>query len=132
MIICPLSSRHPITGMLYFSRVPNLSRRTTSAQNRRAVQASPSRRINTPINSMSAMIMNTPVIAPDAQTSAPTNIEIIESVDSPTWQRSRLALIPARPIAIQSIHLTPDEFMIVPQKEVAAQPREPRLAQSSG
>ena len=76
--------------------------------------------------------MNTLLIATDAQTAEPTIIEIIESMDRPTRQRSRLALIPARQISIQSIHLKPDEFIIAPQKEVAEQPREQRLAQSSG
>jgi hypothetical protein len=72
---------------------------------------------------MSDMIMTTSVIATNEQMAEPTVIEIIESVDSPTRQRSRLALIPARHVAIQFIHLKPDEFI------VAEQPREQCPAQ---
>jgi len=67
--------------------------------------------------------MNTLLIAANEQATEPSIIEIIESVDSTTRQRSRLALIPARRIPRQSIHLKADEYTIVPQKESGVQSR---------
>ncbi len=67
--------------------------------------------------------MNTRLIAADAQATEPAIIETIEAVDSTTRQRARLALMPAKRIARQSLHLKPDEFTIVPQKESGAQSR---------
>ena len=64
--------------------------------------------------------MNKPVIETDEPTKEPIVVEIIESVDSPTQPRSRLALIPAGRILGQSIHLKSDEYTIVPQKESGA------------
>jgi hypothetical protein len=75
--------------------------------------------------------MNTLLIAADAPAAEPAIVEIIESVDSTTRQRSRLGLIPATPVLRQSIHLEPEEFTITPQKKCGAQPREPRLVPSS-
>jgi hypothetical protein len=67
--------------------------------------------------------MNKPVIAAHEQATEPASIEIIESVDNTTGQRSHLALIPIGRIARQTIHLKSDEFTIAPQKEVEKLPR---------
>jgi hypothetical protein len=67
--------------------------------------------------------MNKPVIVAHEQATEPAIIEIIESVDNTTGQRSRLALIPVGRIARQTIHLKPDEFTIAPQSEVGKPPR---------
>ena len=64
--------------------------------------------------------MNKPVIETDKRAKEPLIVEIIESVDSPTQPRSRLALIPAGRISTQSIHLKSDEYTIVSQKESGA------------
>jgi hypothetical protein len=67
--------------------------------------------------------MNTLLSAAEEQATEPAIIEILESVDSTTRQHSRLALIPARRIPRQSIHLKSDEYTIVTQKESGAQSR---------
>ena len=67
--------------------------------------------------------MNKPVIAAHEQATEPAIIEIIESVDNTTGQRSRLALIPVGRIARQTVHLKSDEFTIAPLKEVGELPR---------
>ena len=67
--------------------------------------------------------MTTLLIVAEEQATEPAIIEIIEPVDRTTRQRSRLTLIPARRIPRQSIHLKPDEYTIVPQKESGAQSR---------
>jgi hypothetical protein len=76
--------------------------------------------------------MNKPSIETDEQAEEPIVIEIIESLDSSTRQRSRVALGLIRNIPTYCIHLKPDEFTIAPQKEPEEQPREHRPAQSSG
>jgi hypothetical protein len=61
-------------------------------------------------------------IEAEDRANVPIVIEIIEPMDSTLRDRSRAALVLVPNIRPHCIHLTPDEYTIVPQKEPEAKP----------